>query len=569
MLEKKLEVFLHDRLKISGTLSEADQKNIFEERKKTGKRFIDLITRLDVQAQAEVLKLMSEFYQVPFLDLDHLQDVDRDALKLIPEKLIRYFKVFPVKKTKQDLTVAMVDPLDVVLVDRLSQYAKLEIVPGFAPEGAIQKAIDRALGPMDTLGKAIRTISGGEKGFEHTTPIDSGEAREDSSTPASTVHLVNLIVEKAVQSAASDIHLEPSEKSFYIRYRVDGVLHDYSPLPPKSMEASIISRLKIMASLDIAEKRLPQDGRIQFRIKDKEINLRISTFPTIYGENVVIRVLNRAESILSLEQIGFSEEVLTQFERLVVRPYGIILVTGPTGSGKTTTLYGALDKINTAERHIITLEDPVEYRMERIRQSQIDVKSGLTFARGLRSIMRQDPDVIMIGEIRDLETATIAIQAALTGHLVLSTLHTNDAPAAVTRLLDMGVEPFLISSSLTGVLAQRLVRILCQNCKQSYTPEKSLLERLGCANAKGPLHYSKKVGCEQCKETGFRGRIGVFELMIPDDEIRSLIVKKESAEVIRKTALEKGMKTLKDDGIRKAQAGLTTLEEVLRVTQEF
>lgn len=577
MLEKKLETFLIEQLKKDkGSSSQAIHK-LLDEKKKTGKRFVDIVPTLEHTSQAELLKALGEYYQIPFVDLEKYNKVDLEALKSIPDKLIRHFKVFPIGKMNDVVTVAMMDPTDVVLVDRLGQYAKCEVTPVFATADAIDRAIERFLGPLDTLGQAIRKMEGGGTQTSVTTIKEEALSGGVSQIPSAmqTVYLVNLIIEKAIASHASDIHLEPSEKVFYVRYRVDGVLYDYSPLPPKSMEASIISRLKIMANLDIAEKRLPQDGRIQFRTKDRDVNLRISTFPTIYGENVVIRVLDRSNALMSLEEIGLEPELLAKVDQAVAKTSGIILVTGPTGSGKTTTLYAALSRINTVERHIITLEDPVEYRMERIRQSQVDPKSGLTFARGLRSIMRQDPDVIMVGEIRDLETAQIAIQAALTGHLVLSTLHTNDAPSAVTRLLDMGVEPFLISSSVNCVIAQRLVRTLCQNCRQPHAPEQAFLKEIGFpfdaksrSIPKEPKQFYKRAGCDRCKETGFSGRIGIFEVMIPDEEIRKLIVRKESAEVIKKAAVAKGMRTLKEDGLLKAECGFTAIDEVLRVAQD-
>ncbi|MBI4358938.1 MAG: Flp pilus assembly complex ATPase component TadA [Candidatus Omnitrophica bacterium] len=570
MLESKLEAFLTDRFKEAKDIEAADQKLLFEEKKKSGKRFIDLVPQLSLPAQVAILKMMGEFHQLPFLDIDKCHEVDREALKLIPDKLIRHFRALPIQRVKSALTIAMADPTDVVLVDRLGQYAKCELAPVFAVPEAIDRAIERFLGPLDVLGQEIRKIKDLPREAQ-ASGKGSETAVEATAAPASqTVEIVNLIVQKAVESRASDIHLEPSEKAFYVRYRIDGVLYDYTPAPPKSMEASLISRLKIMANLDIAEKRLPQDGRIQFRTKDKEVDLRISTFPTIYGENIVIRVLDHSGALLTLQDIGFGREELEKFERVVTLSSGIILVTGPTGSGKTTTLYAALSKINTMERHIMTLEDPVEYRLERIRQSQIDPKSGLTFARGLRSVMRQDPDVIMVGEIRDLETAAIAIQAALTGHLVLSTLHTNDAASAMTRLLDMGIEPFLVSSSLVCIVAQRLVRTLCKDCRKPYTPDKALLKEVAFPLEKdSSVHFFQKSGCDRCKKTGFQGRVGIFEVMIPDDEIRKLVVKKESAEVIKRAAIQKGMRTLRQDGLFKVQQGITTLDEIFRVAQEF
>jgi type IV pilus assembly protein PilB len=581
VLEKKFESFLHERLKQDSTIPVTDQVKIFDDKNKSGKRFIDIIPTLKSDYQRIILRLMSEFHQIPFIDLDQLAQPDREIIGLIPEKLIRHFKALPVGRAQHLLTVAMADPTDVVLVDRLGQYAKCEIAPAFASPGALDRIIDRVLGPLDDLGTAIRG-AGGKGGAKPRVvglgakPQPARKMDVSAQSTTQTVNIVNLIIEKAVENRASDIHLEPAQETFYVRYRVDGVLHDYAPLPPKSMEASIISRLKIMANLDIAERRLPQDGRIPYKIRDKEVNLRLSTFPTIYGENVVIRVLDMGESILTLEDLGLTEDLKCKFEKMVGRTYGIILVTGPTGSGKTTTLYSVLSKINSVERNIITLEDPVEYRMDRIRQSQVDTKSGLTFARGLRSIMRQDPDVIMVGEIRDLETAQIAIQAALTGHLVLSTLHTNDAASAVTRLVDMGVEPFLISSSLLCVIAQRLARQLCPECRKASKMTEAHTKILAAegistdsAGKSGEQKFFiRGVGCDACKKTGYSSRVGAFEMLIPNDEIRRLIVDKRSAEVIKKEAIKGGMRTLRQDGLLKAMAGDTTFDEVLRVTQE-
>jgi type IV pilus assembly protein PilB len=584
VIEKRLEVFLRLRLDNFEAIPDEDRKTLMDEKKKNKKRFVEILPLLSADSQKEVSKLMSEYHEIDFLDLDQAQEVNPEATKMIPEEISRRFKCLPVKCSSESLTVAMVDPTDVVLIDRLGQYARREIQPVFAAPKALDRTIERAYGSSDTLGKAIQVAGGSSKRQKkQTAAMPAGDGT--NSLAAQTINIVNLIIEKAIESRASDIHLEPGEKSFYVRYRVDGVLYDYEPAPPKSLEAYIISRFKIMANLDIAEKRLPQDGRIPYVNEDREVTLRISTFPTIYGENVVIRILDRTASVVSLKEIGLQKALQDEFETLLSRGHGIILVTGPTGSGKTTTLYAGLQTINSTEKNIITLEDPVEYRLERVRQSQIDPKSGLTFARGLRSIMRQDPDIIMVGEIRDLETAQIAIQAALTGHLVLSTLHTNDSASAVTRLMDMGVEPFLISSSLLGVVAQRLVRALCPRCKKLSDADPALVkqhkfdELFSQADIlddkgkkitpKGNLKFYERGSCDQCKETGFHGRLGTFEVLVPDEDIRKLIVRKESAEVIKRAAIEKGMLTLKQDGLMKVVRGLTTLDEILRVTQSF
>ena len=355
------------------------------------------------------------------------------------------------------------------------------------------------------------------------------------------VRLVNLVISQAVSDTASDVHIEPEENQLRIRFRVDGVLHEAAS-PSKNLKSAIVSRIKVMADLDIAERRIPQDGRFNLKMEGKDIDVRVSTMPTIYGENVVLRLLDVSSTFRSLSEIGFSKEILIEYEKLIVRPYGIVLVTGPTGSGKTTTLYASLDKINTVDKNIITIEDPVEYKLAGIRQTMINKKVNLTFARGLRAILRQDPDIIMVGEIRDFETAEIAIQAALTGHLVFSTLHTNDAPSAITRLIDMGVEPFLIASSVIGVIAQRLIRLLCKDCKGK--------------------------GCDNCHQSGYRGRFGLYELMIPDEKIRQLTMNRSSAEEIRVIALKKGMKSLRESGLELAKTGKTSEEEVLRVTHD-
>ena len=382
---------------------------------------------------------------------------------------------------------------------------------------------------------------------------------------APVIKLVDTILAQAVENRASDIHFEPEEQSCHLRYRVDGILYDV-PSPPKNLEAAIISRFKIMAGLDIAERRLPQDGRFKMTSGNKEVDFRISTFPTIYGENVVIRVLDKGAITLTMEQLGFSKETLTRFKTLLARPNGIILVTGPTGCGKTTTLYAALRTVDAIQSNVITLEDPVEYRIPRIRQSQIDVKAGLTFANGLRSIVRQDPDVIMIGEIRDLETAEIAIHAALTGHLVFSTLHTNDAPGAMTRLMDMGVEPFLVASSVIGVIAQRLVRTLCP-CKERYEPTPEVLKRLGLKEMPKQSLISRVKGCDDCKRTGYRGRTGIYELLQTTETIRDMTIHKVTAAELRDQAVRDGMVALKEAGIVRVLEGVTTFEEVFRVAE--
>jgi general secretion pathway protein E len=382
------------------------------------------------------------------------------------------------------------------------------------------------------------------------------------------IRLVNLIITKAIETRASDIHFEPFEDQFRVRYRIDGVLHDVES-PPKRLQAAIASRVKIMAKLNIAERRLPQDGRIMLRVKGKEIDFRVSSVPTIYGESIVLRILDKSSIVLDIEKLGFPQDTLTGFNDLIQRPHGIILVTGPTGSGKTTTLYCALEKINAPDKKIITIEDPVEYQLKGINQIQVKPSIGLSFANALRSIVRQDPDVILIGEIRDAETAEIAIHSALTGHLVLSTLHTNDAPSAVTRLIDMGMEDFLLSSTLIGILAQRLVRVVCAHCQVPYRPDPAILKEMHFDGWEAePSKIVGVKGCEHCAQTGYWGRAGIFEFLKVTEEVQKLILGRKDANMIKEAARQGGMRTLREDGWLKVRQGMTTVSEVLRVTQE-
>jgi general secretion pathway protein E len=438
-------------------------------------------------------------------------------------------------------------------------------------ESEIMDALEKLYGSAaSTLGRIIEGIDEGN--LENLTDeIEDIEQLKDLASEAPVIRLVNLLISKAIESRASDIHIEPFEKDLKVRYRIDGILHDVES-PPKKLKAALISRVKIMSKLNIAERRLPQDGRIKLKVLGKDIDLRVSTLPTLYGESVVMRILDKSNtSLYEIRKLGFPEDSLREFESLIRRPHGIFLVTGPTGSGKTTTLYSALSTINLPDKKIITIEDPIEYQIEGVNQIHVNPQIGLTFAAGLRHIVRQDPDVIMVGEIRDLETAEIAIRAALTGHLVFSTLHTNDAPSAVTRLVDMGAEDYLIASSLLGVLAQRLVRVICPNCKTEMYPVPEMLDEIGFRRGDrrgGPDRFYEGRGCENCSNTGFIGRIGIYELMNVNDDIRKLMVAKADSNQIRKKATENGMRSLRDDGWLKVRQGITSLAEVLRVTQE-
>ena len=526
-----------------------------------------VLVKKGVITENNIASIMSERMGIPFMDLsDYL--IDATVIKLVPEALAQKFILVPLFKVGQTLTVAMANPQDINAIDRVRLSSRCEIESVLATETGIKNAIDQYYGVGTDIDKVIKD----EAGLKTSLDLGAGTADlgklelEKLADAPPVIKLVNLIIMDAIKDKASDIHIEPGERDLMVRYRVDGILHE-GPKPPKEWAAAIVSRVKVLARMDIAEKRKPQDGRIQLKMQGRNIDLRISSFPTEYGENLVIRILDTTSVILGLAELGMNPSTLKDFDKLIRRPFGIILVTGPTGSGKTTTLYAALSTINTVEKNIITIEDPVEYHLKMIRQTQINPKAGLTFATGLRSILRQDPDIIMIGEIRDTETAEIATQAALTGHLVFSTLHTNDAASAITRLVDMKVEPFLVSSSVIGVLAQRLVRVICEKCKEKIKPTKELLKDLNLSESKDMSIYHGK-GCNHCKNTGYMGRIGIYEFLVVDETIKKLITAKASADEIKKKSQENGMKTLHDDGIEKALAGITTVEEALRVTQE-
>ncbi len=481
-------------------------------------------------------------------------------------RFLREHRIFPYQLQDGTLTVAMADPTDSEAIEGLRVALGLRIRVCLAREGEILQAIERAYSnPATSMERIIDEISP-EEGEGLLAGLDEDVAHlREVAQEAPVVRLVNLIITRAVEVGASDIHIEPFEGKLRIRYRIDGVLHE-TDAPPVRLQAAIASRVKLMAKMNIAERRLPQDGRIKLKVLNRAIDLRVSTIPTIYGESVVMRILDRESVFLTLDRLGFPEREQRQFERLIQRPYGIILVTGPTGSGKTTTLYASLDKINSPDRKIITIEDPVEYQLNGVNQIQVKPKIGLTFANGLRHIVRQDPDVILVGEIRDGETADIAIHAALTGHLVFSTLHTNDAAGAVTRLQDMGIESYLIASSVLGILAQRLVRLVCRECREPFPVDGEIRREI--AQNGDDLETYRGRGCEACNYTGYRGRTGIYEFLIVDEEVRRLVLQKTSAQVIKQAAVATGMRTLREDGWEKVRRGITSVSEVLRVTQE-
>ncbi len=489
------------------------------------------------------------------------------VLEGISSRFIRENRVIPLELKNSILKVLMANPEDKATIDALRVATSADIMVYVSDTAVLDEYMSRFYGQeSQNINRIIEDI--GERGLEflREEEEDIGYLK-DLASEAPIIKLVNLFITRAVESRASDIHVEPFEDELKVRYRIDGVLQDIESVP-KKLQAAIVSRIKIMAKLNIAERRLPQDGRIRLKIGEKEIDIRVSTIPVLYGESVVMRLLDKESIVIDLDLLGFFPQTLSAFDQLIKKPNGIILVTGPTGSGKTTTLYGALDKINSPDKKIITVEDPVEYQLKGVNQIQVKSQIGLNFANTLRHVVRQDPDIIMIGEIRDIETAEIAIQSALTGHLVFSTLHTNDAPSAITRLLDMGVENFLLSSTVRGILAQRLVRVICPGCKEidPSTLDKEELTILGIGSDV-TLHRGKR--CEKCAFTGYYGRIAIFELLFVDDDIRKLILRNADSNQIREVARMHGMKTLLEDGAEKVKAGITTLSEILRVTQEM
>jgi general secretion pathway protein E/type IV pilus assembly protein PilB len=533
--------------------------------KKEGKERIGhVIVRLGFAREDDVLQALSEQTRVPFVDLTSVE-VDPKLVTTTSMKTVFQRKVLPLDRTNGTMRVAVSDPLDLEVLDDLRLLLKSKIQPVLGRPSEIERLIKKHYGvAADEVNRMVDAARA-----EVEVMIKGGASEEDDATlaeDAGLVKFVNQIFTEAVRDRASDIHVEPMEDELRIRYRIDGVLHKI-PIPSeiKRFQAAIVSRLKIMSNLNIAEKRLPQDGRIKLNCLGKEIDVRVSVIPNVWGEGVCLRLLDRSNMAVSLEELGMPPEVLKNFKQLIAEPHGILLVTGPTGSGKTTTLYAALQKINHVEDKIITVEDPVEYQLPGIKQIHINPKIGLTFGAGLRAILRHDPDIIMIGEIRDLETAEIAVQSALTGHLVFSTLHTNDAPTAITRLVDMGLEPFLVASTVEGLMAQRLVRRICKRCKTEAHP-KDLDVAEGIIPADIKTIWRGK-GCDECRGTGYKGRQGVFELVVVDDGLREMILKREGANRLKKYAMDHGMKTLRDDGWDRVRAGVTTPEEVIRITK--
>lgn len=545
-----------DLLLKEGFITPEQIKKAKEEVKATGIKLEKALEKLGFINEEDMAKAKANFLGVPYIDLtDYI--IDAEMIKLVPENLAKKHKVVPIFKVGDNLTVAMVNPHDIEVLDQIGKVSGIDIIEAvLVSEKGMQKIIDCYYETGGSVDEIIQCI---DKGKSSITKSGLAEAAEEPPI----IKLVNALLMEAVKDKASDIHLEPEPDTVRVRYRIDGILHEIYTLP-KKLQNAVISRIKILSNMDIAESRRAQDGKVRLRLENKDLDIRVSTFPTVNGENVVMRLLDKSSIMFGLKDLGLSQENLDIFNRLIHQPNGIILVTGPTGSGKTTTLYSALATISTIEKNIITVEDPVEYELPLIRQTQVNPKADITFVNGLRSILRQDPDVIMVGEIRDKETAEVAIQASLTGHLVFSTLHTNDAPSALTRLIDIKIEPFLISSSVIGILAQRLVRKICNSCKEKYSPSNNVLKEIGMEKK---IEFYRGKGCANCKNTGFAGRIGIFELLTINEEIRKMIEQKDSADQIKKRAIQLGMKTLRDDGFEKVKLGLTSIEEVLRVTE--
>ena len=539
------------------------------DQRRSGERLATVLTRLNFLSEDELLDFLSRKYGIPVINLGRVE-ADPDILRLVRKEIVQKYQVFPVRKVGNTLTLALSDPTVVLAIDDVQFATGLHVIPVLAAESAIRAAIDHNYSSgVEDIKKLIDQESTGidtnlelvDKGAK----VDIAElGREAEEAP--TIRFVNLIIADAIRKRASDIHLEPYEKVFRVRYRIDGVLHDMMN-PPKQMEAAILSRVKIMSNLDIAERRLPQDGRLSVKFQNREIDLRVSSLPTTFGEKIVMRVLDKGSIVLDLTRLGFEEDDLARFKKSITTPYGMILCTGPTGSGKSTTLYAAIATINNPDINILTAEDPVEFNIAGVNQVLVREDIGYTFSAALRAFLRQDPDVVLVGEMRDLETAQIAIRAALTGHLVFSTLHTNDAPSTVTRLQDMGIPPFLISSSLLLVIAQRLVRRICLECREPIQVPVSALIDIGfrAEDAEGVRVYAGK-GCAACANTGYKGRISIHEIMWMIPELQEAIVRQRPANELKDIAVKAGMRTLRQTGLRKVANGLTTIDEVLRVT---
>jgi type IV pilus assembly protein PilB len=542
-----------------GLITAAQLEQALEEHRKTPKSLGRVLIDLGMIKEADLVRALAEQVGLEFVDLAEYH-IDPSSTMLLPDALARRYRAIPIGERDGKLLVAMSDPANVYALDDIRTITNRDVQPVVATAADVEQAIQKFAG-MDGQVEALAS-----QASEQLEGDD--EQLEAALEEAPIVKLVQAIMTQAVGDRASDVHIEPTERDVRVRFRVDGVLHDVMH-SPKNIQGGLISRLKVMADLNIAEKRVPQDGRISMRVGGRTLDLRVATLPTVYGEKIVIRVLDKSQALLRLEDLGFSDDAYKRFSASFSKPYGAILVTGPTGSGKSTTMYATLNILNQEDRNIITVEDPVEYRLDGVNQMQVNPKAGLTFASALRSILRADPDIVLIGEIRDKETATIAVEAALTGHLVLSSLHTNDAASAVSRLVEMEVETFLVASAIDCVVAQRLFRMLCERCKEAYKPEHAELVAAGYPDWLIPEIDTlfHPTGCSACSNTGYRGRAGLYEVMPMTEEIQRLTVDRASADEIRKTGIEQGMMTLRDDGLEKARMGRTSIGEIARVVK--
>jgi type IV pilus assembly protein PilB len=559
--ERIADVLIEDGLLLQSQLEEAT-----EIQKKQGGRLLKILTDRSFVTEQDMVISMGRCLDTPPINLSRVR-VPEEVLELVPKEMARAYKLAPICRLGNKLFVAMADPLNVLALDDLRQRTKMEIVPMITTERSVMEA----LSGVNTAGHQMEQVIQ-EAAKESETEVVQQKREEidldrlaHESEDAPVIKIVNLILVQALKEKASDIHIEPFEKTLKLRYRVDGSLVEASS-PPKALQLPIASRIKILAGLDIAERRLPQDGRFRIRVSGKEVDLRISVLPTVHGEKIVIRLLDKSTLGGSIDHLGMDEGTLSRFKNAIDAPHGMILVTGPTGSGKTTTLYTVLQELNNPEYNIVTVEDPIEYQLSGVNQVAVKSDIGLDFASALRSILRQDPDIVMIGEIRDNETADIAVKAALTGHQVLSTLHTNDAAGAITRLDDMGIEPFLISTSVILSCAQRLVRRICPNCREEFKPEPEMLAKMGIEDPETSFYHG--AGCDRCKRRGYLGRSAILEVLPISESVRRLIIKRASAAVIKAQAISEGMRSLRMVGIDKAREGITTLEEVCRVTSE-
>jgi len=549
----------------AGLISKEDLVSALDEQKKTHSRLGDIIVQRGIVSSEEFAPILAQYFELPYMNLkESYKDIKTEVIDLIPEELARRFTLIPVHLEENTLKVAIFDPLNLIAIDTLKLKTGLKIQCVLAAENEILDAVEYCYNNLPRMREHVEsfiTLEGAEE-EDATASLETSMYDADDQP---VVQYVKSLIVQGINHKASDIHIQPKQDKVELRFRIDGVLHDMDS-PPKAMIAAITTRIKILGGLDIAEKRIPQDGRFRVKVVKSEVDLRVSTFPNIYGESVVMRLLDTSSPLSGLESLGLYSDDLVKFRKLIQFSHGLILVTGPTGSGKTTTLYSCLNEIKSSEKNIITLEDPVEYRLPFIQQSQVNPNIGFDFASGLRSILRQDPDIIMVGEIRDKETAEIAIHASLTGHLVFSTLHTNDAAGAPVRMINMGIEPFLITSSLLGVIAQRLVRKICPECKKEKAVDDLVREQLQLNGNVKKLYFGQ--GCKKCMDYGYSGRDGIYELLIPNDEIRKLILSKRSGDEIRAAAQRAGMKTLREIGLDKIKSGITTPEELVRVTQD-